>query len=155
MEPCTACGVETGERTLCCFGSSETADFTGKKDSLQTLVLERESSKKGLPYFLGEHKLSRAVCVENSILRRQRTRTTKMMMMMSFICSCRNNNQHNDIHPLGTGQTAIDCVFEEIAFIFVRSHPGQFLGIVDVLVVSSEESAAERAAGQNPTVLSQ
>jgi hypothetical protein len=45
----------------------EASDLTGKKDSLQALMLERESIEKGFPYLLSAQKLGRAVLVKNCV----------------------------------------------------------------------------------------
>ena len=51
------------------------------------------------------------------------------------------------------GKAAIDSVFEDIAFIFVRGHPGLFFRIVYVQGGGSAQSTNWRAACQNPTGL--
>jgi hypothetical protein len=90
-------------------------------------MLERESSEKGFPYLLSAQKVGRAVLVKNGV----------------------------GVGKLGPQRhkTAVYGVFKKIAFVFVRRHPGFFFGVVDGQVLGLEELTAERATGQNITVL--
>jgi hypothetical protein len=50
-------------------------------------------------------------------------------------------------------ESPIHCVFEQVAFMLVQSHPGIFFVVGNGKVRGSDEHAAESATGQNPTVL--
>ena len=73
------------------------ADLTGKKDSLHTLALERESSEKSFPYLLSAQKLGKAVLVKDGVV----------------------------VGELGPQRhkAAVYGVFKKIAFVFVQRHP--------------------------------
>jgi hypothetical protein len=108
------------------------SDLKGKKDSLHAFMLERESSEKGFPYLLSAQKLVRAVLVKNGV----------------------------GVGKLGPQRhkTALLCLQEDC--VRVRTMPSMIMdGFFDVVddqvrnVLGLEELTAERATGQNPTVL--
>jgi hypothetical protein len=75
----------------------ESADLTGKEDSLHVLVLEGERGQKSFPYLLSAQKLGRAVLVKNCIV----------------------------VRKLGPQRhkTEVYSVFKKIAFMFSACHP--------------------------------
>jgi hypothetical protein len=103
------------------------SNFTSKQNSLHTLVVQRESSKKGFPYLLGTKRLGRSVGVENFY---------------------RISEWGPEIL-----KEAIKDVFKRVTVMLIHCHPGVFFSIVDRKFSLGNKSVSEGAAHENPTKL--